>query len=125
MAVIVMEAENFSGIDNTKTANWQRIAGLGRNGDAMGTYPITILPFSETDKKTLTLEYVFSSTSQGEADVLFYCLPTQPISSEYQVRFSVNVDDQLPIVMNEKLKEDNYLIYQVGLGNYSLEVLNN
>ena len=104
--VIVMEAENFSGLSNTATANWQRLAGLGRAGDAMGTYPITILPFSETDKKTPTLEYVFSSTSLGEAEVLVYCLPTQPISSEYQVRFSVTVDDQLPTVMNEKLKEE-------------------
>lgn len=104
--VIAFEAANFTRMNNTETASWQRIAGLGRTGDAMGTYPITILPFSETDKKTPALEYEFYSTSEGEAEVLFYCLPTQPISSEYQVRFSVNVDDQSSIVINENLKEE-------------------
>ncbi len=104
--VIAFEAEDFTRMNKMETASWQKIAGLGRTGDAMGTYPINILPFPETDKKAPALEYEFSSTSKGDAEVLFYCLPTQPISSEYQVRFSVNVDDQLPIVINENLKAE-------------------
>lgn len=105
--VIVMEAENFSSLNHTEVASWQKIAGLGRNGDAMGTYPITIPPFSEKEEsKAPVLEYEFYSTFQGEAKVLFYCLPNQPISAEYQLRFGVNVDDKQPVVVNGMLKNE-------------------
>ncbi len=105
--VIAFEAENFSGLNNTETASWQRIAGLGRTSDAMGSYPINILPFSkDDDKKAPVLEYEFYSISGGEAEVLFYCLPTQPISSEYQLRFAAWVDDDQPVELNVRLRED-------------------
>jgi hypothetical protein len=105
--VISFDAENFTNIKNTESGSWRNISGLGRIGDAMGSYPINILPFSETDdNKAPVLEYEFYSISRGEAEILFYCLPTQPISSEHELRFAAWVDDDPPVEMNVRLKEN-------------------
>jgi len=104
--VIAVEAENFSRIKRTGQANWQKINGLGRTGDAMGTYPISLHSFLDNEeKKAPVLEYDFYSTSTGNATVLFYCLPSQPVNSEYQLRFAVQVDNNQPIIVNSMLTE--------------------
>lgn len=100
--VVSIEAEHYTRIQNEKEFSWKLKKGLGRHGDAMGTYPVTV---ASNGDKSPELSYEFITTSAGEANIYFYCLPSHPINQDYQLRFSVSVDDSAPVIVNAALKE--------------------
>ncbi len=105
--VVSIEAEDYTVLNNTTAGNWQTIQGLGRENDAVGAHPVTAKAFDVADaESTPVLSYDFFSTSNGEAKLYFYCIPTQPINEDYQLRFSVSIDNGDPIIVNAVLKEE-------------------
>ena len=104
--VISIEAEHFSEESRRGNVSWKLIQGLGRTGDAMGTFPVTAPPFNTDDLSDApSLSYDFYSTTSGDATLLFYCLPSQPIDADYQLRFAVSVDGEKPVIVNAILEE--------------------
>jgi hypothetical protein len=104
--VVSMEAEHFTEESQNVNNGWELIQGLGRNGDAMGTFPVTAPAFDTSDlSKAPSMSYNFYTGSSGEAILHFYCLPNQPINSDYQLRFAVSIDGGKPVVVNAMLKE--------------------
>lgn len=102
--VVAMEAEHFAETQNTSNHQWKLIQGLGRQNDAVGTFPITANPLDvSADAPSLT--YEFSTRSAGEAMLRFYYLPCQPINEDYKLRFAAGIDGGKPIVMDASLKE--------------------
>jgi hypothetical protein len=105
--IVSVEAEHFSKQRQTEAANWTLIQSLGRMSDAMGTFPVTAASFRLTDlNKAPSVSYDFYSTSTGDANLYFYCIPTLPINDDYQLRFAVSIDDQEPVVVNAMLKDE-------------------
>ena len=104
--VVSMEAEHFSQANQKGKAGWKLIQGLGRNGDAMGTYPVTAPPFDPDDlSEAPSLSYDFYAETEGDATLHFYCLPSQPINANYQLRFAVSIDGGKPVIVNAVLKK--------------------
>jgi hypothetical protein len=92
---------------NTGIADGKWMQGLGRMNDAMGSFPVTAVPFNPkhlTDAPSL--RYDFNSEDSGEVDLYFYCLPNQPINADCQLRFAVSVDGGKPEIVNAVLKKE-------------------
>jgi hypothetical protein len=104
--IVAIEAEDYTNIQNVSDCKWQTIIGLGREGDAVGTFPITAKPFGTAGlNKSPELSYNFFTTSMGEAKLFFYCIPTLPINDDYSLRFAVSIDNVTPIIVNAALKD--------------------
>lgn len=103
--IVSIEAENYTSIKNNQEYSWKLIKNLGRQGDAMVSFPVTALPFTPGNVNSPEMSYEFLTFSKGEAKINFYCLPSQPINQDYQLRFAVSVDDADPLVVNTVLKE--------------------
>jgi len=103
--IVSMEAEHFSEVQNAEGAEWKFIQGLGRQNDAVGTFPISALPLDEQKEQDVSLIYNFFTQSTGEARLKFYCLPSQPINEDYRLRFAVSIDGGNPVIMDASLKE--------------------
>jgi len=111
--VVSIEAEHFMQANQKANIGWKLIQGLGRTGDAMGTFPVTAPPFDTNDlSEAPLLNYDFYTESKGNAILYFYCLPSQPINADYQLRFAVSIDEEKPVIVNATLKkamnEKNY-----------------
>jgi hypothetical protein len=103
--IVSIEAEHFTKSKDVGNNQWKAIQGLGRQNDAMGTFPLTALPLNVTSDQAPSLSYDFSTQSNGPAIVRFYVLPSQPINGDYKLRFGLSVDDGEHVFMNSALKE--------------------
>lgn len=103
--IIAIEAEYFGEAKNAENNQWKIIQGLGRQNDAVGTFPITAAPLDVSHNAPF-LRYEFFTRSDGEARLRFYCLPSQPINGDYKLRFAVSIDDAKPVVIDASLKEE-------------------
>ncbi|MEQ8474274.1 MAG: glycosyl hydrolase 115 family protein [Marinoscillum sp.] len=103
--VVAIEAEHFSKAQNTANNEWKLIQGLGRQNDAVGTFPITASPLEVSNGQAPTLSYDFFMQSAGDATLRFYCLPSQPVNGDYKLRFAVSIDDGTPIIVDASLKD--------------------
>lgn len=103
--VVAIEAEHFSKLQNAGNNEWKQIQGLGRQNDAVGTFPVTAKPIDVSKDQAPALRYEFFTQSTGKAKLRFYCLPTQPINGDYKLRFAVSIDDGKPLIVDAALKE--------------------
>lgn len=104
--VVSIEAENYSDIKNTPECKWQIIQGLGRQNDAVGSFPVTAKPLGQDElNASPELSYNFITATTGDAKIYFYCIPTLPINNGYQLRFAVSIDNEKPMMVNANLKE--------------------
>jgi hypothetical protein len=103
--VVSIEAEHFSKVQNTINSEWKQIRGLGRQNDAVGTFPVTASVQEATKEQGPALLYEFFTQSVGQANLRFYCLPSHPINGDYKLRFAVSIDDGEPLIVDATLKE--------------------
>ncbi len=105
--VVSIEAEHYSDIKGSNDKSWKTIAGLGRESDAIGSYPISGLSQDTLKiKESAYLSYNINTSSSGISNLYFYCLPNQPVNSDYQLRFAISIDDKEPVIMNAELKKE-------------------
>lgn len=109
--VVAIEAEHFHDVKNAGDNEWKQIQGLGRQNDAMGTFPVTASSVDVSKEPAPALIYEFVTNSVGLASLQAYCLPSHPINANYKLRFAVSIDDGEPVIVNAALKkamdEDN------------------
>jgi hypothetical protein len=103
--VVSIEAEHFSKVQNAVNNEWKLIQGLGRQNDALGTFPVTASALDATKEQAPALLYEFFTQSSGQANLRFYCLPSHPINGDYKLRFAVSIDDGAPLIVDVTLKE--------------------
>ena len=105
--VIALEAEHY--LKNTAASGmgWKMIQGLGRQSDAVGSFPVTA-PSLKPDRLSSapTLTYEFKGQNAGEAELFFYCLPNQPVNSDYRLRFAVSIDNGKPVIVDAALEKE-------------------
>jgi hypothetical protein len=92
---ISLEAEHPTRAHAEGGTDWKVIQGLGRSGDS-----IALLPTSAAVPAAAALEYDFRAAQAADANVLVYCLPTQPICAGMRLRCSVSVDSGEPRVLD-------------------------
>jgi hypothetical protein len=103
--IVAIEAEHYTAIKSFNY-NWQIINGLGREGNAIGSFPVSAEPIKTDDlSKAAELSYDFYTSSSGKVKMRFFYIPTLPINNNYQLRFAVSIDDASPVIINANLKE--------------------
>src|SRR5262249_39943525 len=99
---IVMEAEHASRILPGLDAKWEKLTGLGYNGEAMGVTPSTARVrtiLEKIGKESPWLEFKVWGRHAGAWHVSVRTLPTFSVESGQAQRYAVSVDGGLPKVV--------------------------
>ena len=116
--VVSIAAEHFSKATAGDGAEWRKVDGLGRDGDAMTTFPVTVRsiePESEALKKAPCLQYDIQFFTTGPVIASIYCSPTQRIHDGIGVRYAIAINDEKPQIVdlqageNSKVWKENIL----------------
>jgi hypothetical protein len=94
---VSVEAEHFSRNIAREGAQWQTIAGLGREADAMAVYPTTT---ASAPAQGPELDYDFDGLPGGKLLVTVYAIPTHRIDAGRGLRYAVAIDDETPKVID-------------------------
>ncbi|BCM94364.1 hypothetical protein IAD21_06271 [Abditibacteriota bacterium] len=101
---VSVEAEDFTRMAAGNGAAWKKVAGLGRDSDAMTIVPVTspsVDPASEEAlKKAPCLQYDVQFFTPGSAIASIYCSPTQRINDGRGVRYAIAINDEKPQIVN-------------------------
>jgi hypothetical protein len=100
--VVSIEAEHFSRTVPRGGAQWQTIPGLGRTADCVAVFPTTTPSIADVNQLTAQspeLDYDFSVSQGGPAQVTVYALPTHRIHDGRGLQYAVTIDDETPRVI--------------------------
>lgn len=100
---VSIQAEHYSDKINRSGTEWQKVDGLGRNGDAMISYPVTASSVIKDIASTSSeLQYKIYFESAGTFPVEVHRMPT--LDETGKVRLAIGLDDDDPIVMEGQNK---------------------
>ncbi len=106
---ISIEAEHFSRKSDKTHASWNILEGLGRTGDSVTILPTTIPSHVEIDEiiaEAPSMEYDIHTFTTGEVTVDFNCIPSLPINADYGLRIAMAIDDEKPVIVDNKVYRD-------------------
>jgi hypothetical protein len=100
---VVMEAEHASAFNPGKDAHWQKIIGLGYNGEAVAVFP-TLVPVRDEPQKILSespcLQYKIWIQHPGDWKFTVRALPTFSVETGKPQRYAIAVDDEPPEIVS-------------------------
>jgi hypothetical protein len=99
---ISIYAEHFSRRFNEANLLWEIIEGLGYTGSSVWVNPLSSGEETTDEEIASTLEYDFLTDRNGQAEIHIYCLPVHPLTIPDNVRISVAVNDQKPVVISHQ-----------------------
>jgi hypothetical protein len=100
---VVIEAEHASAIVPGKDANWQKITGLGYNGEAVSVFPTTVAIRSEPEKilaESPRLQYKIYFQNPGDWKFIVRALPTFSVETGKPQRYAIALDDEPPQIVS-------------------------
>jgi hypothetical protein len=104
--LISINASNFTNVINSKNIQWKIIADIGKDGDGITTFPVTV-PQQKSGGNSPHLEYQFYTYSKDSLKLLTYFSPTLNFhNSPNGLQFAVSIDDEQPQTISLN-KEDN------------------
>ena len=111
---LVIEAEHASAFVPGKDANWQKIDGLGYNGESVGIFPATAPVRTDPAKisaESPCLQYKISIQTPGVWKMTVRALPTFSVETEKPQRYAIALDDEplqiisLPVSSDERNRQ--------------------
>jgi len=100
---VVMEAEHASNFVPGRDARWQKIVGLGYNGEAVSVFP-TLVPVRDAIQPILSespcLQYKIWIQQPGDWAFTVRALPEFSVETGKPQRYAVAVDDELPKIVS-------------------------
>lgn len=105
---VAVEAAHFSRNISSPVGAWQVVAGLGRSGQALTVIPSTIESISnlvELVARSPRLEYDFTLTNAGLAQISVDCVPVHPVYAGRGARYAVGVDGEMPQIVDLETAE--------------------
>jgi hypothetical protein len=100
---VIMEAEHASAFVPGKDANWQKISGLGYNGEAVSVFPTTVAVRSEPQEilnESPCLQYKIYFQNTGDWKFTVRALPTFSVETGKPQRYAIAVDDEPPTIIS-------------------------
>jgi hypothetical protein len=96
--VVAINAGDFTRRMSRAGAQWQRVTGLGRTGDAVTILPTTMpaVPREAAVVDAPVLEYEMNFAKAGDFPVQLFLLPTQAILPGGRQRIAIGCDEQRP-----------------------------
>lgn len=129
---VSINATHFQSKRDTEQGQWQvwpdlglsdgsvSIADPGKAREASWTLPARALS-PDTTIGTPSLDYVFTTTSSGDATGFIYLLPTFPIDSDHRLRYGLSIDGRVPVSLDAAGTEE----HKPNLSDLSSNVLRN
>jgi hypothetical protein len=100
---VVMEAEHASAFLPGRDAHWQKIIGLGYNGEAVAVFP-TLVPVRDEPQKILSespcLQYKIGIQHSGDWKFTVRALPTFSVETGKPQRYAIAVDGEQPEIVS-------------------------
>jgi hypothetical protein len=113
--VVSMNAANWSRAVNTKTIQWKVVPDIGKDGDGITTFPVTVS--SPLIAASPHVEYDFYTDSKDSLKLLTYFSPTLNFhNSPEGLRFAVSIDNETPQIVSLN-KEDNTPVWNNWVAN--------
>ena len=106
---VVMEAEHASAFVPGKDAHWQKIIGLGYNGEAVSVFPATVGVRATPEKiqaESPCLQFKITIQTPGEWRVMVRALPTFSVETGKPQRYAIALDDEPPQVISFPMSQD-------------------
>jgi hypothetical protein len=100
---VVIEAENASTFVLGKDANWQKIIGLGYNGEAVSIFPATVAVRSTPEQilaESPCLQYKIYLQTAGDWKFTVRALPTFSVETGKPQRYAIALDDAPPQIVS-------------------------
>jgi hypothetical protein len=104
---VSIEAANYSKAINTKNIKWKVISGIGKDGDGITTFPVTV------DEKKLTngnpyLQYDVYVYDTGTVKLNAYFSPTLNFENNSTgLQFSISIDNEKPQIVSINKDDKN------------------
>ena len=115
---VSVEAEHFSNRTDHDGFGWRVISGLGKTGDSVSVFPNTAKTFTDFTSTSPSLDYRVGVRREGEFDLDFYLVPTQPLVPGGGLRFAFSIDGGQPQIVAADKDSD------VSSAKWSLNILN-
>jgi hypothetical protein len=106
---VVMQADHASDFVPGKDARWQKITGLGYNGEAVSTFPTTVAIRDTPDKipaESPCLQYKIYFQDAGGWTFTVRALPTFSVETGQPQRYAIALDDEPPKIVSLPLSQD-------------------
>jgi len=106
---IIIEAEHASRFISGKDACWQKISGLGYNGEAISIFPTTVAARETPEKiqsESPCLEFKIDFLTAGDWKFTVRALPTFSVETGQPQRYAIALDDALPKIISLPLSQD-------------------
>jgi hypothetical protein len=100
---VSIEAEHFTRSVAHNGARWEVIPGLGRTGDSVAVYPVTVASIDQPDQivaNSPCMEYEITAAASDNAKVTACCLPTRRINAARGLRYAIAIDDESPQIVD-------------------------
>ncbi|MCR5830390.1 MAG: glycosyl hydrolase 115 family protein [Lachnospiraceae bacterium] len=95
--VIVIPAGSYASASDCEDGSFILVKGLGMLNDAVKAVPFDMSYFDREEKPYL--EYIFETDCAGEYKIDFYTMGRNPVVMGNEMRFTISVDDNDPIVI--------------------------
>jgi hypothetical protein len=106
---VIMEAAHASAFVPGEDAHWQKITGLGYNGEAVSVFPTTVAVRATPHKilaESPCLQFKVSIQTPGDWRVTVRALPTFSVETGKQQRYAIAFDDAPPQIISLPLSQD-------------------
>ena len=101
---VVMVASHASAFIPGKDASWQKITGLGYNGEAVSVFPTTVAVRTGREKflaESPCLQYRIYFRDAGDWRVIVRALPTFSVETGKPQRYAIALDDASPQMISQ------------------------
>lgn len=113
---VSIEANHASRIFDTKTLHWQVLPDLGKTGDAMTVFPVTV-PDQEAGNNNPHIDYDVFVYDTGHAELSVYFAPTLNFRADGGLRFAVSIDEQPLQEINLNKEDNNTRVWESWVAN--------
>jgi len=96
-------ANHYTKAINGNNIYWKTIAGIGRDGDGVTSFPVTTSPGNNSE---LSLEYEFYTYDSGSLKLNACFSPTLNLHNTDGLKYSITIDDEQPQIVSIN-KDDN------------------
>ena len=100
---VVIEATHASAFIPGKDANWQKITGLGYNGEAVSVFPTTVAVRTVPEKilaESPCLQYKINFQDAGDWTFTVRALPTFSVETGRPQRYAIALDSEPPQIIS-------------------------
>jgi hypothetical protein len=108
---VVLIAAHASEFISGQDAHWQKISGLGYNGEAVSVFPTTAAVRSTPEKilsESPCLRFKIAFENAGDWKFVVRALPTFSVEAGKPQRYAIALDDETPQIITLPLSQDEH-----------------